>query len=85
MNEISQVRNNNWIQLVHARQESGLIVKDRCSQSNVSLHAYYYWLRKLRKQALQEAGIPSDPTGPSESPRLVKVPEPFTILLLRSP
>ena len=56
MNEISQVRSNNWIQLIHARQESGLTVKDWCSQNNVSLHAYYYWLRKLRKQALQVAG-----------------------------
>lgn len=77
MDEISQVRSNNWIQLIHARQESGLTVKDWCSQNNVSLHAYYYWLRKLRKQALQEAGITSAPAEPSGTPQLVKVPEPL--------
>ena len=31
MNEISQVRSNNWIQLIHSCQESGLTVKDWCS------------------------------------------------------
>lgn len=36
MDEISQVRSNNWIQMIHARKESGLTVKDWCSQNNVS-------------------------------------------------
>ena len=74
MDEVTQVRCNNWTGIFHARKESGLTVRDWCSQNNVSIHAYYYWLRKLRKQALQDAGITSGLT-PVASPQLVKVPD----------
>ena len=77
MNEISQVRCNNWVSMFHDRKESGLTVKDWCRQNNVSIHAYYYWLRKLRKQVLQGAGITTDSLNTDRTPQLVRVPEPL--------
>ena len=75
MDEVTQVRLNNWAGIFHARKESGLTIKDWCSQNNVSLNAYYYWLRKLRKQTLQETGITSAPQNPVATPQLVKIPD----------
>ena len=53
MDEIVQVRMNNWAALIKARQESGQTVKEWCSNNDVSINAYYYWLRKLRKAAIE--------------------------------
>ncbi len=52
MNEIVQVRMNNWAALIKARQESGQTVQDWCTENDISVNAYYYWLRKLRKAAI---------------------------------
>ena len=59
MDEIVQVRMNNWAALIKARQESGQTVKEWCSNNNVNINAYYYWLRKLRKVAIELSGDPA--------------------------
>lgn len=45
-----------WAQVIHARNESGLTVKDYCEENSISENAYYYWLRKIRETAIEEAG-----------------------------
>lgn len=55
MNEIVQVRMSNWASLIKARQESGQTVKEWCATNDISINAYYYWLRKLRKAAIELA------------------------------
>ena len=59
MEEIVQVRMNIWETLIKARQESGQTVKEWCSNNDVNINAYYYWLRKLRKAAIALSGDPA--------------------------
>lgn len=55
MDEITYVkgklRKEQWEKLITDCQSSGLNVDDWCIQNHISRHAYYYWLRKIRKQA----------------------------------
>lgn len=55
MDEVTLVktkfRQEQWEKLISACQNSKLKVDDWCSLNNISRHAYYYWLRKIRKQA----------------------------------
>ena len=39
---------------IQERCESGLSVKDWCTRNNIREGNYYYWLREIRKSALQE-------------------------------
>lgn len=52
----TQIRLVNWAGIIKARNESGLTVKEYCSQNGLSKGAYFYWLRKLRTAALEPAG-----------------------------
>ena len=61
MNEIVQVRMSNWASIIKARQESGQTVKEWCASNDISINAYYYWLRKLRKAAVELAGNHAEP------------------------
>lgn len=48
MNEIVQVRMNNWAALIKARQESGQTVKEWCSNNDININALtIYHLRFL--------------------------------------
>lgn len=47
-----QVSLKEWHDRIYARQASGLTVACWCEANGVSVHAYYYWLRKLREDAL---------------------------------
>ena len=48
-----------WEERIHARQLSGQTVAAWCEAHRISIHAYYYWLRKLREEAVKLAGEPS--------------------------
>ena len=52
---------NNWVSIIKARQDSGQTVKEWCANNGISINAYYYWLRKLRKAAIELADHPVDP------------------------
>ena len=61
-----------WSRLIVEQKNSGLTIRDFCRQHDLSWHAYYYWLRKIRDQI--------DPALPSGSAE----PHPiFTELLMR--
>ncbi len=51
-----QIRMNQWAQIIHARNESGLTVRDYCDQNGLSENAYFYWLRKIRASAIEASG-----------------------------
>ena len=48
-------RMNEWRQLIHERQQSGLSVRAWCQQNGIRENSYYYWLRIIREEALCEA------------------------------
>ena len=64
----NQIRLSQWNQIVHDRNESGLSVADYCEQHELSINAYYYWLRKIRQAAIEASGIHfSELTAPANS------------------
>ncbi len=42
-----------WQDRIYARQSSGQTVAVWCAANGISVHAYYYWLRKLREKTLE--------------------------------
>jgi len=69
MDEVTYVKNKfrqeQWEKLIADCQSSGLKVDDWCIKNNISRHAYYYWLRKIRKRAC-EAILPVIPEQKSQ-------------------
>ena len=51
-----EVRLRQWREIIHARQESGLTVKDYCESHGITKDSYYYWQRLVREAAIAEAG-----------------------------
>ena len=58
MDEITQVkvqfRMAQWMKLIKECQDSGLSVKSWCRQNDVKESGYYYWLKKIRKEACKQ-------------------------------
>ncbi len=44
-----------WMQFVRECEASGMTNREFCQQRGISEKSYYYWLRKLRKQAVEAA------------------------------
>lgn len=68
----NQIRTQEWAQIIKDRCVSGLKVDEYCELHQLSRHAYYYWLRKVKEAALTEAGFvelkaPSAESLPSTS------------------
>ena len=53
----TQVSLQNWMITFKERQSSNLTIEEYCRQHNLSKNAYYYWLRKARKVALEGNGF----------------------------
>ena len=53
----SQIRLQNWVAIIRDQKSSGLTIKDYCQEHDLSQNAYYYWLRKSRRAALQATDI----------------------------
>jgi len=55
MDEVTYIktkfRQEQWKKLINDCQNSSLKVDEWCKENNVTRHAYYYWLRKIRKKA----------------------------------
>lgn len=54
----NQMRTDNWRSLIQECQQSGQTVVQWCQTNNINIKTYYYWLRKLRTQALAEKELP---------------------------
>lgn len=57
MDEVTYIktrfRKEQWEKLIADCQSSGLKVDEWCEENHVSRHAYYYWLRKIRRKACE--------------------------------
>jgi transposase-like protein len=55
MDEITQTKNRfrmeHWMQLIKEQQTSGMSIKSWCQQNDIKEPSYYYWLKKIRKEA----------------------------------
>ena len=58
MADVLAVRNEyrieNWAALIQECNASGLSNREFCRQHGISEKSFYYWLRKLRQQAVEE-------------------------------
>ena len=54
-------------QLVIAQQQSGLSVTEYCRQQDIKYNAFYYWLRKIREEALES--LPQLPEKSTTNPQ----------------
>lgn len=61
----SEIQLRHWQKLIDACQTSGMTVKAWCEANDVSDKSYYYWLKKVRKRALETSGMPVPIPEPS--------------------
>ncbi|MBP7175142.1 MAG: hypothetical protein KBA53_02845 [Thermoclostridium sp.] len=47
-NAKTKFRIKQWTKIIEACQTSGMTVASWCSQNNVKVKSYYYWLRRIR-------------------------------------
>lgn len=73
MEEVLAVRNayrvQEWAMLIQECSASGLTKREFCQQRGISEKSFYYWLRKLRNQAVQSANpqlVPLEPVPTEE-------------------
>ncbi len=54
------VRRTNWLNIVNQCQSrpSGMSVKQWLAENDIKEKAYYYWLRKFRKEACKQMQLP---------------------------
>lgn len=50
-----EVRLNEWTAQIEAQQASGLTVQQWCAENGINPKTYYYRLRKVREQCVDEA------------------------------
>ncbi|MBQ9234488.1 MAG: hypothetical protein IJ167_10725 [Lachnospiraceae bacterium] len=48
--ETMELRLAQWAGIIKEQKQSGLTVKDWCSQNGITKDSYYYWQQKLRKE-----------------------------------
>jgi transposase-like protein len=77
----SELRFQQWTELIADRQSSGMTVKAWCALHDINIKTYYYWLRKIRKQALDNSPVPVSNTLPAAN----KEPISFKKLEVKSP
>lgn len=60
------VRRANWLTIITQCQErpEGISVKQWLSDNGVKEKAYYYWLRKFRKEAYEQVQLPATNENP---------------------
>lgn len=63
-----QIRIKQWSEIIHDCKESGLRVDEYCEIHSISRNKYYYWLREIKKQALESC-----------SPQIVELQPPVGI------
>ena len=66
----TQIRMTEWAAIIKDCKSSGMKVDDYCQLHDISRDAYYYWLRKVKTAALQQAGFVELPL-----PEIKSVPE----------
>ena len=72
-----EVRLANWESIVHQCQSrpEGQATKQWLADNNISDKQYYYWLRKIRKRALDEADAKLPAVSGSQTPQAIAFAE----------
>ena len=71
----NDLRLQNWTEVIRAKQESGLTNREFCAQHGIAEKTYYYWLRKVRRAALDCASpelVPLEDDRPT-SDRMIRI------------
>lgn len=69
-----QVKLRYWLDVIRQCRASGLTNQAWCEQNNISLKSYYYWIAKIRRQALED--LPRKNNGiPSPGSNTILLPE----------
>ena len=63
-----QIRLHEWAGIIKDCKASGMKVDDYCREHDLSRDAYYYWLRKVKNEALKQAGFIEMPSPLSIQP-----------------
>ena len=71
---VREYRSNQWMQIIQDRNQSGLTIREYCRQNGINRNAYYYWLRIIRHQAMEEGKAANQHQEFVEIPSL-QVPE----------
>lgn len=62
MDKVTQVKTQfcleQWKKLISECQNSGLPVRTWCTQNGLKEQSYYYYLKKLREQAIEKLPVP---------------------------
>ncbi len=53
----SQIRLQQWSEIIQDRINSGMKVDDYCKEHQISKDAYFYWLRKVRTAAIDSTDV----------------------------
>lgn len=80
-----------WKAIIQDRNNTNLTVDEYCKQNGLSRHAYFYWLRIIREEALEqsaasgfvELSLPSEADSQSHPVTAVQIakPEPSQLTL----
>jgi len=69
----AEYRLSKWMQVIQEQHTSGQSVKDFCRDRGISIHAYFYWQRKIRKAACLELAKLEEPVN--HLPEVSHVPQ----------
>lgn len=53
----TEFRIKQWTKIIQTCQTSGMTVVGWCSQNNVNIKSYYYWLRRVRALACETGAL----------------------------
>lgn len=55
------IRRANWLEIIQQCQQrpANTTIKQWCLDQGISEKAYYYWLRKIRKEAAEQLAVPA--------------------------
>jgi hypothetical protein len=71
----NKYRLEQWTAIIQERINSGKQVEEWCKENNISRDSYYYWLRKVKLEAVQKNEI----TEVSPLPKVVPLVPPLPV------
>lgn len=67
------VKEAQWAGLIHQCQTSGQTIKVWCRSNGINENTYYYWLKRLRKKAIEQHPT-VQPVKQEKAPAIVEIP-----------
>ena len=60
-------RNELWLERIRECRASGMTVINWCASNDINIKSYYYWLRKLKREAFELLPVKQDQVLPAIS------------------